>query len=273
MLSDVACRSSADCWAVGSYTLPSEDGIVSRNEALHWNGRKWALEHTPDPAGTTGNDANWLAGVRCPAAHNCIAVGVMDTVTDTGTADLNEVLHWDGKKWRTVAVPSPGPANGGGFSELASLTCTSPASCWAAGVYGTVGDNMPSTILSQVLHWNGSRWSRASIPEPGGTSGFASQGLVGITCASAADCWAVGDYVPSGGVGLATLNQALHWDGDTWSLVATPDPGGVDSSGFSELAGVRCAGRANCWAVGLIELPAGVSSQVLHWDGATWSAG
>lgn len=269
-LFDVVCWSAASCWAVGADGTLGSARPVERNEALHWNGRKWALVPTPDPGGTAANDANVLDGVRCPAARSCLAVGGTGKVISTTGAGLNEVLRWNGRKWLKAAVPSPGgPPDHGGFSELLSLTCTSPTNCWAAGADGAFG----STVLSQLLRWNGRRWSQASIPEPGGTSGPATQQLSAVTCSSAANCWAVGSYIPSGGETVSTLNEAIHWDGASWTLVVTPDPGGFDASDISELNAVRCTSRTSCWAVGLAgQSGATVGNQALHWDGVSWAA-
>lgn len=49
-----------------------------------------------------------------------------------------------------------------------------------------------------------------------GTRSGAMEQLNGGSCQSATNCWAVGSYVPPGGDTLATLNQALHWDGGKW---------------------------------------------------------
>jgi hypothetical protein len=269
-LFDVVCRSSANCWAVGHYgKLRDAASSVERNEVLHWNGRKWALQRTPDPGGTSRGDINQLNSVRCATAHSCLAVGSTSTAAVSSHTGLNEVLRWDGRKWLTASVPSPGgPPGTGGFSELVYLTCTSPANCWAVGDYGA-----PGTVLSQILHWNGIAWSQASVPELGGTGSPAIQRLSGVTCSSATNCWAVGSYVLGNDTGAA-LNEALHWDGGAWSLVSTPDPGGVDNNAVNQLNAVRCTSRTDCWTVGTAgpSLSA-AGNEALRWDGTIWSAG
>jgi hypothetical protein len=39
------CVSSANCWAVGNYGSTTVGDGVGRNEALHWNGKKWSPIH------------------------------------------------------------------------------------------------------------------------------------------------------------------------------------------------------------------------------------
>ena len=94
--------------------------------------------------------------------------------------------------------------------------------------------------------------------------------LLGITCSSAGNCWAVGDFGSiQDGLG-EILNQALHWNGTAWSLTLTPDPGGTADGSVSSLKAVRCTATTNCWAVGQVD---DRFNQALHWDGTMWSAG
>ncbi len=62
-----------------------------------------------------------------------------------------------------------------------------------------------------------------------------------------------------------------HWDGTSWTLVATPDQGG--SAIFTAVAATSAA---NAWAVGSIGPGPGdrsaVSPLIEHWDGTAWSA-
>jgi hypothetical protein len=261
-LFEVGCTSSASCWAAGRYGTQA-GGIVLLNQLLHWNGKKWSLAAVPNPAGTASGDINALNGVRCTSASNCLAVGSYGTTSIT----LNEALHWDGTAWSQVTAPSPGGSTGDGtFSELDSLACSSATNCWAVGSYGTFAP--PETFLNQALHWNGTAWSLVTTPEPDGTASGAIQQLAGVACHTATNCWAVGSY----GAGTG-LDQALHWDGGTWSLVDTPEPGGGAAGDANNLASVRCNTSADCWAVGEARMSGGpIFSQALHWNGTTWSS-
>src|SRR5262249_25414883 len=89
----VTCTSDHNCWAVGSYGSSGQTEFM-RNEALHWNGRRWITVHTPDPA-SGKSDFDILSSVRCTDGSNCWAVGAAArkaSVTD-------QILHWNGKKW------------------------------------------------------------------------------------------------------------------------------------------------------------------------------
>ena len=71
--------------------------------------------------------------------------------------------------------------------------------------------------------------------------------LVGVTCVSAGDCWAVGDRFKSSssnsGPGLIE-----HYVGDDWAPVpAAPALRGT----LDELSAISCLSATNCWAVGM----------------------
>ena len=131
----------------------------------------------------------------------------------------------------------------------------------------------PETIFNQAMHWNGTAWTQVTTPEPNGTSAGAHQELIFVTCKSGTNCWAVGDYGGASSPGFV-LNQALHWDGGTWTLVDTPELGGAASGDTNNLRAVRCTSTTNCWAVGLAQSAGGSPfGQALRWNGTMWSAG
>jgi hypothetical protein len=201
-----------------------------------------------------------------PCAGQLLGRGQL--VAGGSAPQLNQVLHWNGRRWSLVSVRTPSR-----FGELFGLSCAAPASCWAVGAYVIIGSGSFNqlTALNQALHWNGRRWSRVATPNQDGTSQGSGNELTGVGCTSPADCWAVGSSGNVfGRVAGIELNQALHWNGRKWSLVAVPDPGGT--GGFvadNLLLGVSCASAASCWAVGG---RGRISNEALHWNGSRWSA-
>ena len=273
-LVDVACTSPGDCWAAGAYgtTEDGSSGVTEElfNQVLHWNGTTWSLASVPNPGGTGPNDINLLDAVRCASAKDCWAAGLAGKVS--GSLRIrNNMLHWNGKKWSHVFVPAPGLTKKGSFSELDGLSCTSAANCLAVGTYLAATSTSSAKVLNEILRWNGRKWVMASTPEPGGMSKASSNELIGVTCSSASDCWAVG------GVGgsiftESALNQALHWNGKMWSHVSTPNPAGRGGKRSNTLEAVRCVTSANCWAVGDMVNSSGIErNEILHWNGAKWS--
>jgi hypothetical protein len=190
VLQGVACASSSSCWAGGDF-----ETSAYFNQALRWNGKKWSDVKTPQP-GPPGNDIN---SIVCSSAVDCVAVG------DSGGGRLNQVLAWNGQHWSPVTAPSPGGTALNDQSQLTGVDCTSKAKCWAVGYFET---NLGPSH-DQALRWNGKKWSQVTTPQPGASGNQ----LNGISCVSASDCWAVGQYV----ISTQTLDLALHWNGTAWS--------------------------------------------------------
>src|SRR5262249_11539682 len=112
--------------------------------------------------------------------------------------------------------------------------------------------------------WNGTAWSVVASPDPA-DDGFAT--LTAVTCTSAANCFAVGEYeLPSPNLGL---HQSLieHWDGTSWSILPAP----LSAPTASELNGVTCATAPVCAAVGGKPPVDAPETLVAHWDGTSWS--
>jgi hypothetical protein len=60
----------------------------------------------------------------------------------------------------------------------------------------------------------------------------------------------------------------LHWNGTSWSQVASPNPAGANEN---DLFGVTAVSSTNVWAVGRYVTATGVTrTLVLHWNGFSW---
>ena len=174
----------------------------------------------------------------------------------------------NGRRWSLVATPDLAAKKG--INNLSSVSCTAPRDCWAVGDYGSASSPGPS--LSQILHWNGTKWSAVSAPEPAGTGRGADNFLAAVSCTSATNCWAAGDYGSNRTATSVVRNQTVHWNGHQWALVPSPDPAGTGSGDFNFLSGISCSSAASCWAVGARAPKSGTDrDQALRWNGASWS--
>ena len=265
-LNGVYCTSVANCWAAGNQKI----GDGTQNQVLHLTASgKWHPVTVPEPGGTAAGDNNNLNAVRCASAANCWAVGDYQPL---GSARLDQVLHWNGKKWSVASAPSPGGTADGDFNELNDVACTSAASCWAVGYYG-IQMSGSLVALTQALHWDGRKWSLVSTPNPGGHSKNHVNALDGVRCTSVHDCWAAG----SDGMGgsFDHRNLMLRWNGVKWATVPVPNPGGTANPAVSQLRSLSCTSPGNCWAAGSAgqRLSGGherLLNQLLHWNGRKW---
>jgi hypothetical protein len=156
--------------------------------------------------------------------------------------------------WSIQDTPTP---TGGSDISLLGVSCVSASACTAVGYY----DDGPADV-TLAERWNGIRWSIQHTPNP---TGSPESELLGVSCASASACTAVGFYQkpPAGSPDLTLVE---HWNGTKWSIQDTPG-----ASGRRELRGVSCASASACIAVGGYNN--GTTSVTLaeRWDGTKWS--
>jgi hypothetical protein len=221
-LSGVSCNSASACIAVGSYTDQAGETVPL---AETWNGRTWAAESPPSPAGSIGSG---LSAISCPSVRTCTAVGGTSTNT-TGTS-FAELL--EAGRWTIQSTPTP---RGGSYLGLDSVSCTSADECAAAGFYSNAAGN----TVAVAERSSRSGWRAYRVPEPAG-GGF----LLGVSCPSATSCTAAGLGYPASG-GNSTM--ADTWDGMVWTAAVTPDPRGAARTALSA---VSCTGPSSCTAVG-----------------------
>jgi hypothetical protein len=255
-LAAVRCVNSKNCWAVG-HTYHND---IEKNQALHWNGKKWSVVSTPNPGGPKPGDISQLFDITCVTSANCWSVGEFGG----SGKELNEVLHWNGKRWSQVHVVNPGGTKGGNFNELFSVRCGSARNCNAVGFYGREVEPQ----RNEVLHWNGKRWSHVSAPNPAGTGSSDANELQALACGSATNCWAAGEASSS-----TIHNQVLHWNGRSWTKATVPNPNANTAFVDDQLFGAVCSSTRNCWAVGqqVIEGSTAIKNEALHWNGKHWS--
>lgn len=222
-LNGVSCKTGNACTAVGGYT--NRTGI-DLSLVERWNGRKWSIQPTPNPAGAAFTH---LTGVSCATGKACTAVG---DFTYGPPPELPLAERWNGQKWSIQSIPNPA----GGSSNLLGVSCAGETACTAVGDYTTPVNETPAL----VERWDGHQWSIQPTPKP---TGWTDIGLFGVTCPAAAVCTAVGKYTDGG----PELSLAEHWDGHQWSIQSTPSPGGLLST---DLWGVSCPTAAVCTAVG-----------------------
>src|SRR5215469_5735663 len=96
-LNGVSCSSATACTAVGF----AEFGNPSKTLAERWNGSTWAIQSTPNPAGSPSND---LWAVSCSSASACTAVGGYE---NSSFALVPLAERWNGSTWMAQSIPSP----------------------------------------------------------------------------------------------------------------------------------------------------------------------
>jgi hypothetical protein len=180
----VTCASPTECWAVG-FSETSEPFVSIPRQTLieQWNGTSWSIVTSPD---ANTNSVNYLFSAACTSASDCWAVGWNYNAQGIAQALFE---RWNGSSWAIVTSP----ITAGHFDALYDVTCVAASECWAVGQY-FIGDSAYHTLIEQ---WDGTSWALVSSPN---TNPAQTNELLGVACASASDCWAVGFYVNDSGV-------------------------------------------------------------------------
>jgi hypothetical protein len=223
-LNGVVALSPANAWAVGK-------GRNGAALAEHWNGTAWAVVQVPIPAGAASSQ---LSGISALSPSNLWAVGSVATVAGTTVQTRTLVEHWNGSTWSIV--PS---RNATSSNLLTGVAAIAGSNVWAVGyTITTDGSNQPDRTL--IEHWDGTRWSVVASPSPA-----SNDTLTGVAARSAGDVWAVGTRQDRSGAIPIDRTLTEHWNGTTWSVVASPNVGANDNL----LNGVS-ATTGDVWAVG-----------------------
>lgn len=226
-LAGVAASSSTDIWAVGTFNFANRP---QHTLVEHWDGTQWSVVQSPSPR--LGSDT--LNAVTVVSPTNVWAVGYINSQSGIGSTLIE---HWNGTQWRVVTSPNPGIST----NVLTGVTqIPGTRQLWSVGYDYT---SQGQTLISQ---WKNRVWTTISSQNPGTSNNI----LSSVTANSANNAWTVGTYVTGQSSNQFTLIE--HWDGTSWSVVSSPNPGAQ----FNWLMGVtRVPGTKQIWAVGFSNDP------------------
>jgi hypothetical protein len=221
-----------------------------------------------------------------------------DVAPGTSSPSGGLVEYWDGTRWLIAGTP------GSSAETLNAVAGTGPDDVWAVGTQNSEASGQPGT-LNMAAHRNGKTWT--VVPTPNlGNSVSQTDVPTGVTAISAKDVWAsgveftgcqaavgarsgprlaVGGRSPAmplalrlrpgglrrlpGATGQCLVPYVLHWDGTTWSLSTTPDPGGFGTA----LERISALSASDIWAIGQTQSPANGPVRTLteRFNGSSWT--
>lgn len=248
VLDDVSCVSISFCLLVGDAgtSRPTARGRVflPHSTVYRWNGRGLTAMTVPAPAHARVSE---LAGVSCPTATSCMAVG--GYARTSGGTLLPYSALWAGGGWHIKTAPLIGGAK---VTLFEAVSCAAAANCVA------VGYSQKARTSAFAMRYAAGGWHRQQVA-PAAKSMFFS-----VSCPQVTMCVAVGRH------GSRSLAQA--WNGSRWTVQTvpvTPAPLSTDT-----LFHVSCVSTTACTAVGYRHDPASKFSfrtLALGWNGAKWS--
>ena len=253
VLSGVDDLSPDNAWAVGS-SFPASDEGAGLTLIEHWNGAKWSIVPSPDPATGMGGDSDTLTAISGTGPNDLWAAG-----EDNNEANQTLQLlfaHWNGTTW--TAVTSPTPVKSAQFAS--GITAISRDNVWAVGKDETTGSN------DLAAHWNGTAWS--IVPTPNIThAGDAQSMLTGVSSDSAGDVQASGlaDNVQGRNF---RVPYVLHWTGTKWVMTKVPNLG----SEGSRLNGIQVLSPTDAWVAGQTQESNGaILTLTEQFNGTKWT--
>jgi hypothetical protein len=220
----------------------------SQSPATAACGASWQVDPSP-PTGHGASGGSTLSGLDVIGPADVWAVGDQLSATTNNHVPLTE--HWNGSAWSVVPSPS-GSTRANGLQAVSGAV---GSDVWAVGY--TLTDAGYRTLIER---WNGSAWRLVSSPSPGTTD----NGLVAAAAPDRTHVWAAGYRTSSPG---STRILVERWNGTSWRVVSTPDPGSTEDA----ILDLSARSAQNVWAVGYQKSAAGYRSLVEHWDGTAWS--
>jgi hypothetical protein len=240
-LGEVTCPSVGNCTAIGSYIDTSGDrqGLLLSATSGTWG---TGVEVTP-PAGAAANPQIGFAALSCPSAGNCTVIGRY--IDNSGHLQHFALSETSGT-WGT-AVEVALPANTASAPEVAfsALSCPSAGNCTAVGKYTESSEHEQGLILSE----HSGTWDTAvEATMPANVSSGPGVSMRGLSCPSAGNCTAVGEYNDSAGNNEGFL---LTETSGTWDAAAeAPPPANAEPQPTVLVNGVSCPSVGNCLLVG-----------------------
>ena len=263
-IGNITCLSTVDCLASGYEQLanPAANSYPQKAPSFlyhpllwRWDGKTWSFEKAPISGSAI------LVANACPAANSCFAVGGQ-LVGKLGNQYVAVIEHYNGVAWSPSSVPSPSGATFNGVACSSSTDCV------------VVGNRQTSSSTAHVLidHWDGKSWSGSSAPSPAGSMWAV---MDSVTCLSATDCLALGDYDRSATGSGYFFGE--RFNGTSWAVFPVANSMQFNMGDESALY-LSCASSSACLATGSAltythgqsgaAFPGGVAES---WDGTSWA--
>jgi PASTA domain len=200
-----------------------------------------------DAASGTAQDV-FINSISCASTGNCSAVG--SYLDGSGNAQGLLLTETAGKWGAGVQAVLPANAAAGGKYGVSidSVSCASAGDCSAVGAYQAVGSGNDQGVLLTETAGTWATGVEAVPPANAATGANQEVDVYSVSCPSAGNCSAVGDYDNngSGSDGLLLTETA-----GTWATgVEAALPTNVATQHLVALYADSCASAGNCAAVG-----------------------
>ena len=270
-LYSVSCPAPGSCVAAGGLLAY----VVSER-----NGRWGRAIPVPGLASLNkGGGPTIGLSVSCGSAGNCAVAGTYEPETLSGLS-VFVVSERNGRWGQATAVPGLAALSFGQYAGLPSVSCGSAGNCAVGGIYRDASFTEQAFVAAER---NG-RWGHAiEVPGTAALSGGGSASVLSVSCASAGNCVAGGQYARGSsqceqGSSSRQNCQAfvVSERGGHWArAIEVPGTATLNAGGIASVLSVSCAPGGACAAGGAYAPAAGgaqvafvVSERGGHWTRA-----
>lgn len=220
-LSSLVAFSATDVWVFGA-----EQHYYAF--IAHWDGRTWRVvagaSAPNDQLPLVDIDTTLSAAASDPHAVSQ-PIWVVGTTFANPCVDCKLPLILRGSDGNWSVLSAAQVATGTAASPLSAVSLKAvgvvgSADAWAVGTYQP--PKGPTVLPGRAFtaHWDGTRWQDVPVP-----AGQTLDELDGVVAVSANDVWAVGSSTNLGSGNYWSHTLVTHWDGASWTVVPSPNPG------------------------------------------------
>jgi hypothetical protein len=261
-VTSLSCGSAGTCSAGGFYNFFKGGGqgfVVTERHGT------WGRAEPVPGLARLGPLASGIRSVSCGSAGTCSAGGSYQSRDGSVQAFVIGEQHGT---WGTArAVSGLAALNTGGLAGIDSLSCGSSGNCSAGGSYvRRDGDEQAFVVTEQHGTWGSAEPVRiaAAISNK---SGYAE--IFSLSCASAGNCSAGGQYLGRDGVEAFVVNEKSG----TWgSAEQVPGLARLNTGGGAQIQSLSCGSAGNCSASGFYSVGSYTYGFVVTERHGTWGA-
>jgi hypothetical protein len=202
-------------------------------------GGTWeTAEEVPGAAQLNQDGAGQLNSVSCGSAGNCSAGGYYKDSSGHYQAFVISQVHgtWHSAK----EVPGTAALNQGGHAAIKSVSCASAGNCIAGGHYTDSSGHDQALVVSEV---NGTWGTAIEVPGTAALDQGGGADTTSVSCASAGNCTAGGDYG-------AQVFVDSEVNGTWGTAIEVPGTAALNQGGEASTISVSCGSAGNCTAGG-----------------------
>jgi hypothetical protein len=235
-IGSVSCPSAGNCAAAGYYGVAPPLAFVVSEKNGTW-GKAIEVPGSVALGGLT------LSSVSCASAGNCAAAGYLGDRYGLDTLGPVVVTEKNGTWGKAILIPGTSPYS---RDSATAVSCPSAGNCVAGGdLSPAIGRPYQAFVVSQE---NGT-WAKAiEVPGSGTLNAGGNAGVLSVSCESAGNCAAGGEYLGSSSHQQAfVVSERNGWWGNA---IEVPGSGALNAGGSAQIVSVSCTWAGYCAAGG-----------------------